>query len=50
MIKFGDPQVGAEEIEYVKSVFDSKVFVHGAITAEFEESFATHFGLSLIHI
>lgn len=44
MIKFGDPQVGAEEIEYVKSVFDSKVFVHGAITAEFEESFATHFG------
>lgn len=44
VIKFGDPQVGVEEIEYVKSVFDSKVFVHGAITVEFEESFAEHFG------
>lgn len=44
MIKFGDPQVGFEEIEYVKSIFDSKVFVHGVITAEFEEAFATHFG------
>jgi len=44
MIKFGDPQVGAEEIEYIKSVFESKVFVHGAKTAEFENSFKSNFG------
>ena len=43
VIKFGDPQVGVEEIEYVKSVFNSKVFVHGAITAEFEKSFSERF-------
>ena len=44
MIKFGDPQVGVDEVEYVKSIFESKVFVHGPITAEFEDSFADHFG------
>lgn len=43
MIKFGDPQVGDEEIDYVKSVFDSKVFVHGSMTAEFESSFGKTF-------
>ncbi|NRA15622.1 MAG: DegT/DnrJ/EryC1/StrS family aminotransferase [Oceanospirillaceae bacterium] len=44
MIKFGDPQVGVEEIEYVKTIFDSKVFVHGTVTVEFEKSFKSIFG------
>jgi perosamine synthetase len=44
MIKFGDPQVGVEEIEYVKAVFESKIFVHGSMTAEFEDSFKSCFG------
>lgn len=44
MIKFGDPQVGNEEIEYVKKIFESKVFVHGPFTAEFEYNFKSEFG------
>ena len=44
VIKFGDPQVGVDEIEYVKAIFDSKVFVHGPVTAEFEDSFKSFFG------
>lgn len=44
MIKFGDPQVGQEEIDYMRYVFDSKIFVHGSMTAEFEQSFGSLFG------
>jgi dTDP-4-amino-4,6-dideoxygalactose transaminase len=44
VIKFGDPQVGVEELEYIKTIFDSKIFVHGPVTAEFEEKFKSNFG------
>ena len=44
MIKFGDPQVGNEEIELIKSVFETKVFVHGPFTEKFENDFQSKFG------
>jgi len=43
MIKFGDPQIGTEEMESVRSVFASKVFVHGKKIVEFERDFSALF-------
>lgn len=44
MIKFGDPNVGEEELHLIRKIFDSKVFVHGEFTAEFERKFGAQFG------
>ena len=38
MIKFGNPQVGKDELGKIKEVFDSKIFVHGNQTEQFEKS------------
>lgn len=44
MIKFGNPQVGKDELGKIKEVFDSKIFVHGNQTEQFENDFKSEFG------
>lgn len=44
MITFGKPIVDTSEIEKVKEVLESGIYVHGAKTQEFEDSFCKEFG------
>lgn len=45
MINMFQPQVGAEELEAVKEVFDSNWLGYGPRTKAFEEDFAAHLGV-----
>ena len=44
MINVFEPQLGAEEIEAIRKVFESKWLGRGALTKRFEENFAKHLG------
>lgn len=46
MINMFQPQVGAEELEAVKAVFDSNWLGYGPRTKEFEKDFADHLGVA----
>ncbi|MDZ4197078.1 MAG: DegT/DnrJ/EryC1/StrS family aminotransferase, partial [Candidatus Izemoplasmatales bacterium] len=45
MINIFEPTLGNEELEAIKSVFESKWLGKGKITAKFEEEYANHIGI-----
>ena len=46
MINIFQPSLGNEEVEAVKKVFESNWLGKGKLTAQFEENFANHLGIS----